>query len=170
MKTITLLVAMLLPIIAQATQPRLMKVTLPLWYMGAAESDQTILISEVPKICGGTNAAAWFALFSQPLRPDGAQVDVNLISIYQIGISAEQDRDGTVTRIVIDTSKAAKPSNYPFEVEKVTEQVVICMRREFSDKDRVKIVIVPHGQERSGEHPKTEQDGDGQPATRPESK
>jgi len=155
MKTITLLVAML-PIIAHATQPRLVKVTLPLWYMGAAESDQKILISEVPRICGGTDAAAWFALFSQPLRPDGAQVDVNLISIYKIGISAEQDRDGSVTRIVIDTSKAAKPPDYPFELEEITEQVVICMRREFTDKDRVNIVIAPDAQERSGEQPKTE--------------
>jgi hypothetical protein len=170
MKTITLLVAMLLPIIAQATQPRLMKVTLPLWYKGAAESDQTILISEVPRICGGTDAAAWFALFSQPLRPDGAQVDVNLISLYKIGISADQDRDGSVTRIVIDTSKAAKPPNYPFEIEGVTDQVVICIRREFPDKERVRIVIAPDEQERSGEEPKTEQGGRGQPATRPESK
>ena len=158
MKTITLLAALLLPLIAQATQPRLMKVTLPLWYLGAADSDQTILISEVPKICGGTDAAAWFALFSQPLRPDGAQVDVNLISIYKIDITAEQDEDGRITKIVIDTSKAAKPSNYPFEIEKVTEMVVLCMRREFSDKDRVKIVIMHDGQERSGEQPKTEQD------------
>jgi len=157
MKTITLLAAILLTVIANATQPRLMKVTLPLWYMGAAESEQKILISEVPRICGGTDAAAWFALFSQPFRPDGAHVDVNLISIYKIGISAEQDRDGSITRIVIDTSKAAKPPAYPFEVEMVTEQVVICMRREFTDKDRVKIVITPDAQERSGEQPKTEQ-------------
>jgi hypothetical protein len=156
MKTITLLVAMLLPIMAHASQPRLMTVTLPLWYMGAAESDQKILISEVPRICGGTDAAAWFALFSKPLRPDGAEVDVNLISIYQIGISAEQYPDGSVTRIVIDTSKAAKPPAYPFEVEEVTEQVVICMRREFTDKDKVKIVITPDAQERSDQQPKAE--------------
>lgn len=147
---------MLLPIIAQATQPRLMKVTLPLWFMGAADSDKSILISEVPRICGGTDAAAWFALFSQPLRPDGAQVDVNLISIYRIGISAEQDQDGKVTRILIDTSKASKPTNYPFEVEKVTEQVVICLRREFPDKDKVKIVVVPNVQTQRIEKPKTE--------------
>jgi hypothetical protein len=156
MKTITLLVAMLLPIMAHASQPRLMTVTLPLWYMGAAESDQKILISEVPRICGGTDAAAWFALFSKPLRPDGAEVDVNLISIYQIGISAEQYPDGSVTRIVIDTSKAAKPPAYPFEVKEVTEQVVICMRREFTDKDKVKIVITPDAQERSDQQPKAE--------------
>ncbi len=94
----------------------LMRVTLPLWYQGSAELDQPILIPEVPRICGGTDAAAWFDLFSRPLLPDSAEVDVNLIVIYRIKISAEQDQDGRVTKIVIDTSEAAKPSKYPLEV------------------------------------------------------
>ncbi len=156
MKTITLLVAMLMPFIALATQPRLTMVTLPLWYQGSAESGQPMLISEVPRICGGTDAAAWFELFSRPLLPDGAEVDVNLISIYKIDITAEQDQNGRVTQIFIDTSNAAKPPNYPFEVEEITEQIVVCMRREFTYVDKVKIMVMHDGQEQSGEQPKTE--------------
>ena len=169
MKTILLLVTMLLSIVAQGTQPRLMSVTLPLWYLGAAESDQKILISEVPRVCGGTDAEAWLSLFSRPFQPDGSQVDVNLIAIYKIGISAKQDQDGRLTKIIIDPSNSVNPAKYPFSVEDVTEQVVLCMRREFPDRHLTTIVTIYDGKERS-EKPHEAQTDAAQPATRPESK
>ena len=161
MKLLGQLVALLLPIIAQGTQPRLMTVTLPLWYLGAAESEQAILIAQVPMICGGTDAVAWVELHSRPVRPDGAEVDINLISIYKLVITAEVDRDGRVTKIAIDTSKAVRPTGYPFTIEKVADEAVACMRREFPDKSKTKIVVVHDGEERSHEQPTTEQGGGG---------
>ena len=130
-----------------ASQPRLTTITLPLWYLGSAASEEPIVISEVPKIYSGTDADAWVALFSSPVYPDGGKTDINLISIYKINVSAVAGKDDEISRFSVDTSKAVKPDGYPFEIDVIASQVARCIRRECLNAT-TRIFILHAGDER----------------------
>ena len=85
----------------------------------------------------------WIGLFSSPTEVPGSGGDLNLISIYGLSVKmVSQDKDGRVTKIGIDISKAKKPKRYPFIINEVTKATIKAIRAEFPDEAATKIVIL----------------------------
>ena len=172
MKRIFLLIGLTLvisPFGAEATTPTLTSISQPLYFLGSA-GDAKIQIVETPKILNNSSAMFWIELFSGPTEVPGSGGDLNLISIYGLSIKmVSQDKDGRVTEIGIDTSKAKRPKRYPFTIKEVTEATVKAIRAEFPDEAKTKIVMLRVG----GAPPVNKQGEQGsarQSTTRPELK
>ena len=135
-----LVVIMGFPQRMEASQPSLTSITQPLYFPLSAK-DAAIQLIEVPKIFN-TSAEGFVALFASPTEVKGINGDLNLISIYGLTIElVSQDKEGKVTKIAVDTSKAKKPDDYPWSVADVTEATIKAIRMEFRDEAVTKIVV-----------------------------
>ena len=86
-------------------------------------------------------------------------MDINLISIYRIRVTATADKHGRISRISIDRTKAGKPNGYPFSIDQVATKAAQCIRREFADRNQTRIFMVHDGKEMEYEPTKGEKDG-----------
>ncbi len=127
--------------LVSATTPTLTSITQPLYFLGSA-GDAKIQFIEVPKILNNSSAMFWITLFSDPTAVDGSDGDLNLISIYGITVEmSSEDKDGRVTSITIDATKATKPEQYPLSIADVLVATEKAVRIEFPDEDRTKITV-----------------------------
>jgi hypothetical protein len=124
----------------EASQPSLASITQPLYFHESA-TDAKIQLIEVPKVFN-TSAEGYIALFASPTKVEGANGDLNLISIYGLSVElVSQDEEGRITKISVDNSKAKKPDNYPWSIAEVTEAAIKAIRMEFKDYAVTKIVV-----------------------------
>ncbi|MCG8603049.1 MAG: hypothetical protein MI807_23085 [Verrucomicrobiales bacterium] len=130
---------------AQATTPTLTSITQPLFYLGSA-GDAEIQFIETPKIINNAGVMFWVELFHNPTDLDGADGDLNLISLYGLTVSlSEWDAEGNPTLITIDATRAIRPPRYPFTVEEVADAATKAVRIEFPDVDTTKISVLTRG-------------------------
>lgn len=124
-----------------ATTPTLTSITQPLYFLGSA-GDLKIQFIEVPKILNNSSAMFWISLFSDPTAVQGSDGDLNLISIYGISVElTSEDKDGRVTSITIDATRAKKPERYPLSVTDAVTATEKAVRIEFPDETKTKIII-----------------------------
>jgi hypothetical protein len=141
MKNLILAALLVVTASVKATTPTLTSITQPLYYLGSA-SDAVIQFIEVPKILNNSSAMFWIGLFSDPTAVNGSDGDLNLISIYGISVAmTSEDKDGRVTSITIDATKAKKPERYPLSIADVVTATEKAVRIEFPDEARTKITI-----------------------------
>jgi hypothetical protein len=92
-----------------------------------------------------------------------APADANLITLYGFNLSGvydvKSDPKNPKLIITIDLTKALRPEGYPFTVDEVAEKVKECVKLNFNEAT---IVVRPKSEKEGA--------GNGQPATRSESK
>lgn len=150
-----LLIFLILGVVSlPATQKRLEFIYLPLYYHGS-DTNETIVMMTVPYAIYSSYPEGRGAVMSKPYIPPALEAnhqpgDVNLISLYDITISAdlvvdrERRRSGPDMIVTIDASKAIRPAGHPFSIEQVIEAARACVEKNFpsSETHRVTVKVI----------------------------
>jgi hypothetical protein len=141
-------------------------------YLIGTDSDSVIRIVDVPYVTRWADPEWRFTAICRPFVPatDGSWTgphDVNLASLYGITVAGTYKKDSPDVEVVIDASKAVVPPRYPFSLDQVVDAVTTCVKLMYPPKPeeegKLVIKVIPRKSP-------AQQDGAGQPATRPESK
>jgi hypothetical protein len=148
MKPVLLALFLCFAQMAPASVLRLESVSLPL-YLHGAETDPRISIESVPMVTFHSDPEWRFSAISKAFVPptDGSwrPHDVNLASLYGIGVSGAYKANDKDVLVTIDASKAVAPEGYPFTTEQVIDAVVTCVKLMYpprpADEGTLELVI-----------------------------
>ncbi|MEP4076661.1 hypothetical protein [Haloferula sp.] len=116
----------------RASELGIASVKQPIYLLGSG-ADTIIRIVDVPFVTLYADPEWRFSAICQPFVPptEGSWQDphdVNLTSLYGIGVSGTYKKDSPDIKVVIDVSKAKVPENYPFTMEQVLDAVATCVK------------------------------------------
>ncbi len=192
-----MIAAIVLVVIANSSHAAMFdlgSVKMALWYDG--EGDDRIQIMDVPRIHYQTGASRSFLIDDPFMISDRPTQDINIVSLYRIITGAELDSKDRPVKYFIDISKAENTRQLGYTIKQVTEAAAICIRACCPINEKIPLVVRDGKKETPIEPPKAstteifpaetgdkpeganpanptqtaDQDGAGQPATRPESK
>lgn len=170
MKLALSFLAMLAPSLC-ASQLDLTSVKQPV-YLIDTDSDSVIRFVDVPYVTRWADPEWRFTAVCRPFVPATDESwtgphDVNLASLYGITVAGSYKKDSPDVEVVIDASKAVVPPRYPFSIVQVVDAVTTCVKLMYpakpEEEGKLVIKVIP-------QKSPAQQDGAGQPTTRPETK
>lgn len=99
-------------------------------YLHGSDMDTQITIADVWIV--SASSVQPYGYINVPFVPPSVTgkpgTDVNLASLYHIGIDTEEDGKGNKMEVVIDASAAKVPDGYPFSIEQVIDAMTTCVK------------------------------------------